>query len=212
MLESDHSRKVPAISKPDLLLDATSNVPDGLQGLVSEAWQRADLSEARELRDHLGVVVNMDRVIGQTTVVKTRPIKPDDDTLFSRKRNRRYVSRVVKAKVLPDSRYLSLICDRREQRWRLRRIEIGAFVAPEPMDFSAILRQGATLPSVVHYWLRHAHVYRAENFSTSAHEDTWTRVLSKAQLNHRPEVLRRVGYFEFAADHNIAIDLPNQRD
>lgn len=212
MPENSYSIKVHSAHKPDLLVDAKSEVPDELYGLLQEAWQRADLSTAYGHQNYLCVVVNMGRIIGQARIVNAPIVALHEEALFSRKRYRRYVSRVIKIKSLPDSRYLSLTCYRVEQDWCLRRAEIGAFIAPEPMDFTTILRQGRVLPPVVHYWTRHAHIYRPETFYTAVQPNTWARVLSKAQLNHLPEVLEQVGYFNFASAHNIEIDLPQRRD
>ncbi len=209
MAKSEGNNKVPSASKPPLLVDEKSEVPAALTDLIDEAWRRANLTEAYQHQNHLNVIVNMERIIGRVMVVNTDPIALTDETLFSRKRFRRYVSRVAKIKTSPESRYVSLTCDRHGRDWRLRRAEIGAFVAPEPLDFTTILRRGATLDGVMRYWTRHAHVYRAADFSTSAHLDTWTRLLSAAHRNHRPEVLQQIGYWDFARAHHV--DLTDRR-
>jgi hypothetical protein len=130
----------------ELLAEALSRITGGGQGFFVQQ-------------------VDFDRVIGMCQCVRTTR---DDDVIYAARSNRGGLSRFVKLRQPNPSRSLIVVLKRSQPQDGDYYVIISAYIGerapPEPWDEVALDSSGVTLQQSLHFWDRHALIWRSERF------------------------------------------------
>ena len=168
--------------------------------LFTEAWHRADVSRLHDPKmRQMALTVDMGRIVGQTVLVQAPIISPSQLTLMATRRHKPFPSRVILADQLPDTQFVTLVGERKDDYWLLRTAYLGHRSPADIFDFNAMRRSRSSLRKVLSYWCGHAFVYRDAMFRDPPQDDSLMRVLTETAKDRNPAVLDAIGYHQVIA-------------
>jgi hypothetical protein len=127
--------------------------------------------------------VNLNRVVGQSSLLKTDKIDISDKSCFAKRKNRKYASRVVPDEEMEDTSLVSIIAQPSDsQTYKLVSAWFGPIAQKEPWD-PDLADDPSAFEESIRFWCSHALVYSSDTM-LEPFESNWINILKPAIQNN----------------------------
>lgn len=140
-----------------------------------EAISQIYLPEKEDER--VRVEIDLKKVVGKSSLIKTESITNNSDTYFSKRKGREGPSRVLLNQDPQETSIISIIAEPKdEKQYNLVSAWYGPIAPKEPWD-NSLIKDKKALDESLSFWCCHALVYEVD-FMQEPFISTWEKVIS----------------------------------
>ena len=152
-------------------LEAHPKIIDYLPEVISHT------SFLKKQEDRIRMEIDLNKIVGKSSLINTKPINNNSDTYFSIRKGREGPSRVVFDEKPKETSIISIIVEPiDENNYNLISAWYGSIALREPWD-NSLLKDNKALDKSLKFWCCHALVYEVD-FMKEPFISTWEKVIN----------------------------------
>jgi len=128
-------------------------------------------------KDRIKMEIDLKKIVGKSSLIKTESITNNSDTYFSKRKGREGPSRVLLNQDPQETSIISIIAEPKdEKQYNLVSAWYGPIAPKEPWD-NSLIKDKKALDESLSFWCCHALVYEVD-FMQEPYISTWEKVIS----------------------------------